>query len=118
VQNDKALHTYYSVVQGGNLPVQKGFFLNEEDMAFRQYITEISCKGSTRFQPEHLPLLKQYCFPILEAPAADGLVVYDDQQLALTENGHYFMRIICSAFDLYLQRNRDLSLQQTFSKAV
>ncbi len=117
-QNDKTLHNYYELVHRNRLPVKRGFFLSDEDIAFRQYIKDIACKGYTVFNPLHLPLLEQYCFPALAGPVADGLALYDDKQLRLTERGHYFIRIVCSAFDLYLQRNANRSYQQAFSKAI
>ena len=117
-QNDKILHNYYALVHGGRLPVKRGFFLSNEDISFRKYIKDIACKGYTQFNPLHLPLLEKYCFPALAEPVADGLVKYDNKGLSLTETGHYFIRNICGAFDLYLQRNEGLSSKQTFSKAI
>ena len=118
-QNDKTLHNYYAAINEGILPVKRGFFLSEEDVAFRKYIKDISCKGQTIFHAAHLPLMEQYCFPQLQGPLQDGLVEFDTQQLRLTEEGHYFIRNICSAFDLYLQRNKSTAqLQPQFSKAI
>lgn len=117
-QNDKTLHNYYALINKAELAVNRGYFLNEEDLVFRHYIKNISCKGTTFFQPEHLPVLQEFCFPQLEQLAADGLVKYDQQQLIITEEGHYFIRNICAAFDLYLQRNSSLTNKQTFSKAI
>jgi len=117
-QNEKTLHDYYASVNEGKLAVKRGYFLNEEDVAFRQYILDISCKGATVFHPAHLPLLEQFTFPKLDQLAADGLIQYDRDQLKLTPPGHYFIRNICSAFDLYLQRNNFLDNKQLFSKAI
>lgn len=117
-QNEKTLHDYYASVNDGKLPVKRGYFLNEEDVAFRQYILDISCKGTTIFQPSHLSLLEQFTFPQLDQFAADELIVYDRTRVQLTPGGHYFIRNICSAFDLYLQRNNSLNNKQLFSKGV
>jgi oxygen-independent coproporphyrinogen-3 oxidase len=117
-QNEKNLHDYYASVSQGNLAVKRGYFLNEEDIAFRQYIKDISCKGATQFHPQHLSLLEEFCFPLLEQLAADGLIDYDKKQLKLTAGGHYFIRNICSAFDLYLRRDQFLLNKQTYSKAI
>ena len=117
-QNDKTLHNYYAFVHAGKLPVKRGYFLNEEDTAFRQYIKDIACKERTAFNPAHLPLLEKYCFPALQEIVADGLANYDNTQIQLTDAGHFFIRNICSAFDLYLQRNAGLTPQQSFSKAI
>jgi oxygen-independent coproporphyrinogen-3 oxidase len=117
-QNDKTLHNYYERIGEDRLAIKRGFFLTEEDIAFRQYIKDISCKGSTVFKPEHLPVLQEFCFPKLSGALNDGLVEYDTKQLKLTATGHFFIRNICSAFDLYLQRNNSIATQMTFSKAI
>ncbi|HRE50739.1 MAG TPA: oxygen-independent coproporphyrinogen III oxidase [Flavitalea sp.] len=117
-QNDKSLSQYYAAINEDRLAVKRGFFLNEEDLAFRQYIKDISCRGATVFRPEHLPTLEALCFPALEQMAKDGLVEYDRRQLQLTAEGHYFIRNVCSTFDLYLQRGHSFSGRQKFSKAI
>ena len=117
-QNEKNLHDYYASVNHGKLAVKRGYFLNNEDIAFRQYIKDISCKGATVFQSDHLPIMEEFCFPQIEQLAADGLLEYDKNQLKLKGEGHYFIRNICSAFDLYLQRDHFLLKKQTYSKAI
>jgi len=117
-QNEKNLHDYYASVNDGKLAVKRGYFLNNEDIAFRQYIKDISCKGATVFQSDHLPIMEEFCFPQIEQLAADGLLEYDKNQLKLKGEGHYFIRNICSAFDLYLQRDHFLLKKQTYSKAI
>lgn len=117
-QNEKALHDYYSAVNEGRMAVKRGYFLNEEDIAFRQYIKDISCKGFTALDPRHLALLEEYTFPVLEELSKDGLVKYDRSKVSLTEKGHYFIRNVCSAFDLYLQRDNSILSKQAFSKAI
>ncbi|HUC80468.1 MAG TPA: oxygen-independent coproporphyrinogen III oxidase [Flavisolibacter sp.] len=116
-QNEKTLHDYYAAVNSGQLAIKKGYVLSEEDVAFRNYILDISCKGTTTFLDEHLPLLQAYTFPVLAASAEDGLVTWDNSSVTLTEQGHYFIRVVCSAFDLYLQRGAESS-KPVFSKAI
>lgn len=115
-QNIKTLHDYYAAMEKDELPVQKGYFLNDEDIAFRRYILNISCQGKTQFIADHLPLLEKYTFPELEKISADGLVRFDDKGLNVTELGQNFIRNICKAFDLHLLRNTQA--QQVFSKAI
>jgi oxygen-independent coproporphyrinogen-3 oxidase len=117
-QNEKNLADYYHSINKEEIAVNRGYFLTEEDIAFRKYILDIACKGSTLFHKTDLPLLKKYTFPKLNQLAGDGLVEYDEQQLQLTPEGHYFIRNVCSAFDLYLQRDHSLLNNTTFSKAI
>ena len=45
-------------------------------------------------------------FPELEKLKADGLVEWNEKEVIVTSSGRHFLRNISSAFDLYLQRNR------------
>jgi oxygen-independent coproporphyrinogen-3 oxidase len=114
-QNEKALHDYYAALEEGRLPVKKGFMLSEEDMAFRNYIHDIACKGETYFHPQHLPLLEEWTFPKLAAFEQDGLVEWNRDGVRLTMQGRHFLRNVCSAFDLWLHRS---TIKQKYSNAV
>ena len=117
VQNHKKLSDYYTSIEAKKIHVIRGYFLNEEDLAFRKYILDISCQGKTIFHKEHLPLLKQYAFPELEQLAKDGLTVWDEGGLTVTQEGRQFVRNICRAFDLHLWRTQ-ANQKKMFSKAV
>jgi oxygen-independent coproporphyrinogen-3 oxidase len=110
-QNEKTLQDYYMRVSSGQLAIKKGYFLSDEDLHFKRYILDISCKGKTMFNEDDLPPLKEYSFPLLEMLAADGLINYDETGATVTPAGQHFIRNICSAFDLYLQ-------QKAFAKTV
>ncbi len=116
-QNKKALQDYYGCLKKNELPVFRGYFLSEEDLRFRRYILDISCKGRTRFKKEDQDILKQFTYPELVKLEADQLIRWDEQGIEITATGRNFIRNICSAFDLYLQRNRD-NHQPLFSKAI
>ncbi|MEJ0105958.1 MAG: oxygen-independent coproporphyrinogen III oxidase [Bacteroidota bacterium] len=62
-QNDKTLHTYYERINKNRFAVNRGFFLTDEDLAFRQYIKDISCKGGTVFHPGTFPYWKNFVSP-------------------------------------------------------
>jgi len=115
-QNIKTLHDYYTLVEQNTIPVQKGYFLNSEDIAFRKYILDISCQGRAIFATEHLSILEKYTFPQLQDLATDGLVIYNKSGLQVTELGQHFIRNICKAFDLHLLGNG--TVDSTFSKAI
>jgi oxygen-independent coproporphyrinogen III oxidase len=114
-QNKKTLHDYYEAVNSGTLPVKKGYFLSPVDIVFRRYILDISCKGETQLRPEDLTLLKEFTFPKLAEFEKDGLLNWDHSNVKLTPQGRYFIRNICSAFDLYLNK---APAKQIFSKAI
>ncbi len=117
-QNNKTLHDYYDKINTGKLAVSRGYFLNEEDIAFRSYIKNISCNGYTTFRSSDLPLLREICFPRLQQPLADGLVEYNERELRVTSKGSSFVRNICSTFDLHLLRHTVSSEAKIFSKAI
>jgi len=117
-QNHKTIHDYYAAINQGELSVTKGYFLNEEDIAFRKYILDISCQGKTKFLSQHLDLIQQFSFPVLEKLAEDGLVVYDTEGLTVTALGLNFSRNICKAFDLHLLRNESKQGRPQFSNAI
>ena len=116
-QNEKTLRQYYDAINKGELAIRRGYVLSEEDKDFKNYILDIACKGETLFSNENLETLKQYTFPKLDELADDDLIDWNPKGLRLTAQGHYFIRNICSAFDLYLQRNAP-GEKPVFSKAI
>lgn len=117
-QNDKTIHNYYAAVNSNKLAVTKGYFLSEEDILLRRNILDISCKGSTTFSASQLELLEEFTFPELELLKEDGLLEYDKHGFKVTNLGHHFIRNICSAFDMYIQRNKSTLNKPIFSKAI
>ena len=115
-QNEKTLHNYYEKINTGNLSVFKGYKLTATDIRFRKYILDIACKGKTWFRDEDYEILHEQVFPKLRDLEKDGLVECNEVGLQLTNEGHYFIRNICSAFDLYLEQVNEGS--RLFSKAV
>ena len=118
VQNAKTIHNYYEQIKKGTLAVEKGFFLSAEDTRFGKYILDISCRGKTTFLPEDLETINTYCLPVLSSLAKDNLLVISENTVEITELGKSFIRNICSAFDLYLQRNKANEEKRVFSNAI
>jgi len=116
-QNKKTLHEYYESIEKNELPVFRGYFLNEEDIAFRKYILNIVCKGLTKIDPVDLPVLRELCFPELQNLEKDGLIEWNEKELTVTGTGRHFLRNIASAFDLHSQRNKQEG-KTLFSKAI
>lgn len=117
-QNTKSLPDYYSSLNNNQLAIKKGYILNDEDILFRKNITAICCKGKTSFNESQTSLLEQYTFPALDLFVLDGLITYNKEGLEVTRQGHFFIRNICSAFDMHLQKNKNISDKDLFSKAI
>lgn len=117
-QNEKTLHNYYQRISGNELAIAKGCYLNEEDIAFKSYIRNISCSGHTLLRPEDLPVLREFTFPELEELEKDGLVKWDENEVTITPAGKNFIRNICKAFDLFLLRKKTENKNPLFSKAI
>lgn len=114
-QNEKTLHNYYTHIHENNFAVKKGYFLSKEDETFRKYILDISCKGEVEFSETDLQTLEQHCFPRLKELEKDGLIRWNCKRLDVTLQGRYFIRNICSAFDLFLPQTCG---HRVFSKAI
>ena len=115
-QNEKTLHDYYAAINSGHLAITKGYFLDTIDMDFKKYILDINCKGQTHFRQKDKPLLEQYVFPALEELKERWIDRTYGDGFTLTGQGHYFIRNICSAFDLYLHKIE--SEKKLFSKSI
>ncbi len=106
-QNVKGIEEYQHLIREGIIPVYRGHILSKEDEIIRQHILNLMCHfetdwedGSMYFRelPEVLQNLKE-----LET---DGLLKTYDEQIKVTKKGRPFIRNICMAFDLRLQRNK------------
>jgi oxygen-independent coproporphyrinogen-3 oxidase len=117
-QNHKTLGDYYRSIKNNELAVSKGYFLSEEDAAFRKYILDISCQAGTTFKAKDSSLLKDYSFEELKKLERDHLITWNEKGLNVTEMGRHFIRNICKAFDLHLLRSEKKFEQKQFSNAV
>lgn len=103
-QNHRRLASYYAAVDAGELPVERGYALTDDDRIRRFVITEIMCNGRLRFADlERFGVDADYLAADLEAleagPAADGLAIVDAQGVAVTELGRLFVRNVARVFD-------------------
>ena len=117
-QNEKTLNNYTAAINNNELAVYRGYFLTPEDIAFRNYILDISCRGTTIFRQQDMNTLQELCFAELEKMAADDLLHFNIDGLVLTSTGLNFIRNVCSAFDLNLLRKGLHTSNPVFSKAI
>jgi oxygen-independent coproporphyrinogen-3 oxidase len=105
-QNTKSLQEYYRTIASGRPAIRKGYFLREEDKAFKQHILDIACKGHTTLDRTWDAQLKEWTLPALRDLEQDGLVRVAGDEASLTKEGQPFLRHVCKAFDLHLLRAR------------
>jgi oxygen-independent coproporphyrinogen III oxidase len=117
-QNHKTLGEYYQCIEHNELAATKGYFLTNEDMAFKNYILDISCHSRAQFSFKDRELLRNYSFPELEQLQEDHLITWNEHGVNVTELGRHFIRNICKAFDLHLLRSEAAKEEKLFSKAV
>jgi len=106
-QNTKSIEDYYHLVNAGIIPVYRGHILNTEDLIIRKHILNLMCDFKTSWLdktmvfeelPEVLIKLREF--------ERDGLLEFERKQVIVTEKGKPFIRNICMAFDLLLQRKQ------------
>ena len=106
-QNVKGIEEYYHLIDENIIPVFKGHILTDEDLVIRKHILDLMCSFETFWKddasvfeelPEVLIKLKEF--------EQDGLLIFGNKHVSVTEEGKPFIRNICMAFDLLLQRKK------------
>lgn len=116
-QNAKGIEGYYKMLKDNVIPVYRGHILSDEDLVIRKHILNLMCRFKTNWFSDNL------CFEELpdvlarlEEMELDGLLHINSNTLEVTEKGRPFVRNICMAFDLLLQRKQPHT--QLFSMTV
>ncbi len=116
-QNVKGIEEYYHLLNEHIIPVYRGHILNDEDLIIRQHILNLMCQFETSWSSKHLFIDELSDILIsLKEMESDGLVELYPNQIRVTEKGKPFVRNVCMAFDLLLQRNKPET--QLFSMTV
>ncbi|MEH6388569.1 oxygen-independent coproporphyrinogen III oxidase [Pseudomonas profundi] len=107
-QNVKELSRYYTRMDDGMLPVQRGYQLSEDDRLRRDVITDLMCHGRVdyaKFEQRYQINFAEYfadALALLREHERDGLVELHDDALVLLPQGHLLMRSVAMTFDAYL----------------
>ena len=115
-QNEKGLEAYYRLLKQDILPAYRGHILTEEDLVIRKHILNLMCRFKTTFTSSlYFDEIPQVLGRLNEMEM-DGLVEINANNIVVTEKGRPFVRNICMAFDLLLQRKQPDT--QLFSMTV
>jgi oxygen-independent coproporphyrinogen-3 oxidase len=104
-QNVKVLEDYYDLINENKLPIYRGHILNTEDLVIRRHILNLMCGFETSWSSEAMvfPEIPEVLMKLKEMEQ-DELLEIDSKSIKILEKGHPFVRNICMAFDLLLQR--------------
>lgn len=105
-QNEKDLERYYERIEQNEIPIFRGHILNQEDLIIRRHILNLMCHFETSWESEamYFPEIENVVSKLQEM-VSDGLLKIEDTKMEVTVAGKPFVRNICMAFDLRLQRS-------------
>ncbi len=106
-QNVKNVEEYQSLINNNLFPVYRGHILNSEDLIIRKHILNLMCKLETSWHDKNLYFNElPEVIANLKEMEHDDLIIIESNTLKITEVGRPFVRNICMAFDLLLQRKQ------------
>ncbi|WP_189360778.1 oxygen-independent coproporphyrinogen III oxidase [Algibacter mikhailovii] len=116
-QNVKDIESYYKLLEEDTIPVYRGHILNEEDLKIRRHILNLMCQFKTSWHSDDLYFTElPDSLILLKEMEKDGLLQIGNRTIEVTSKGQLFVRNICMAFDVLLQRKQPDS--QLFSMTV
>lgn len=119
-QNRKALEEYYAGIDAGQLPIFRGYHLNEDDKLRRAVITDLICHFELNKAKveKHFGIVFDDYFANelndLVAMQSDGLLHLAKESITVEDAGKLLIRNICMVFDRYLREKQN----QRFSKVI
>ncbi|MDO1511500.1 oxygen-independent coproporphyrinogen III oxidase [Maribacter confluentis] len=104
-QNVKNVEEYQNLVYNNIIPLYRGHILTEEDQIIRRHILNLMCHFKTSWSAFklYLPQMDSILERLSELEE-DGIVEITEGNLKITEKGRPFVRNVCMAFDLPLQK--------------
>ena len=120
-QNAKTLPEYCASLSRGELPVVRGYALDDDDELRRDVIMALMCQGHLDFDAiEHAHGIGVATYfadelAALRALAEAGLVELDERAVRVTATGWFLVRAIAMVFDRHLKMARE---RTRFSRVV
>ena len=101
-QNTKDRAEHAERVAKGELPIERGFVLSEDDLARKRIIMELFCNLRVDLLPGEA---ERYARELarLAPMEADGICVVSADHIEVSELGRHFIRNVCAVFDAYLE---------------
>ena len=116
-QNVKTIEEYYEILGKGDLPLYRGHLLTDEDETVRKHILNIMCNLKTSWKADRMKFAElPEVLMNLKEMEADGLLEFGNEELIVNESGRPFVRNICMAFDVLMQRSKPET--QLFSMTI
>jgi oxygen-independent coproporphyrinogen-3 oxidase len=121
-QSTKNIEKYQKSIENGKLPIEKVYFLNEEEKIIREIIDELMCNLYLNWEKiaknhsttiEKIKEIVEYSAEALKLFEAEKLLIFDENTIEIKPLGQYFIRNIVATFDPKL-KNTD----KRFSKAL
>ncbi len=122
LQNTKSITKYVKSINEGVFPIEKYYFVNENEKLIRQIIEEIMCNmyvdfnkvaETNKIDVNQIYKITDVDFKVLDTFKDEGLIHFENNILELTAQGQFFMRNIAAAFDPNMKNNT-----RQFSKAL
>lgn len=116
-QNVKSIEEYQHLLKENIIPVYRGHLLSDEDLIIRSHILNLMCGFQTSWSSTNLYFkeLPEVLIKLKEMEM-DGLLKIGSKSIIVLPKGQPFVRNICMAFDLLLQRKKPDT--QLFSMTV
>lgn len=121
-QNARTVKEYIAAINQGEIIIEKGYRLNEEEKLIRKIINELMCnqylswdKLAAEFQQSVAEIKKRLNFynEKLDSFAADQLLSYTNHDITVSQEGRFVLRNIAAIFDINLKGS-----DKKFSKSV
>ncbi len=119
IQNTKSFSEYEASIKRGELPVDRGIWMSEDDQVRNWVIHRLMCRFSVSFEEFEVSFGRRFddYFGVLGRAlselANDGLLRLSETSIDVTPLGQLLVRNVCAAFDVYLNRK-----EIRFSKSI
>ena len=115
VQNVPRTGEYQRVLDAGELPVERGHRLSDDDRSRRRAILHLMCNLELPYGL--VPPPEEESHACLRALVDDGLITAHNDRYEVTPTGRYFLRNVAMALDAYLPQQL-AAARPVFSRTV